>query len=83
MLLDQTVFQRHHLGVMNQETPDSLIAYDEIVQEALRAVVGRVLGEIVNQGSELPGNHHFTLHLKQAQLEWTYLHICENGFLMK
>ena len=49
---------------MNQETPDSLSAYDEIVQEALRAVVGRVLGEIVNQGSELPGNHHFYITFK-------------------
>ena len=29
---------------MSDETPDSLIPYDEIVQEALRAVVGRVLG---------------------------------------
>ena len=32
---------------MSDETPDSLIPYDAIVQEALRAVVGRVLGEIV------------------------------------
>ena len=29
---------------MTDQTPDSLISYDEIVQEALRAVVGRVLG---------------------------------------
>ncbi len=44
---------------MNETPPDSLIPYDEIVQEALRAVVGRVLGQIVASGSELPGNHHF------------------------
>lgn len=44
---------------MNSETPDSLIPYDEIVQEALRAVVGRVLGQIEDSGSGLPGNHHF------------------------
>ena len=44
---------------MNSETPDSLIPYDEIVQEALRAVVGRVLGEIEDTGGGLPGNHHF------------------------
>ena len=31
---------------MSETTPDSLIPYDEIVQEALRAVVGRVLGEV-------------------------------------
>ncbi len=44
---------------MTDETPDSLIPYDEIVQEALRAVVGRVLGEIQVTGGTLPGNHHF------------------------
>ncbi len=44
---------------MNSETPDSLIPYDEIVQEALRAVVGRVLGSVVSGGSTLPGAHHF------------------------
>ena len=31
---------------MSDDLPDSLIPYDEIVQEALRAVVGRVLGQI-------------------------------------
>ncbi len=31
---------------MSDDTPDSLIPYDSIVQEALRAVVGRVLGEV-------------------------------------
>jgi hypothetical protein len=49
---------------MSEETPDSLIPYDEIVQEALRAVVGRVLGEIQSGGSELPGNHHFYITFK-------------------
>ena len=49
---------------MSDEAPDSLIPYDEIVQEALRAVVGRVLGEIVAGGSELPGNHHFYITFK-------------------
>ncbi|MGD9663992.1 MAG: SspB family protein [Novosphingobium sp.] len=44
---------------MDSDTPDSLIPYDEIVQEALRAVVGRVLGEIEQSGGVLPGNHHF------------------------
>ena len=51
-------------GVMTEDTPDSLIPYDEIVQEALRAVVGRVLGEIVQGGSELPGTHHFYITFK-------------------
>ena len=51
---------------MTEDTPDSLIPYDEIVQEALRAVVGRVLGEIVAGGSELPGNHHFYITFKTA-----------------
>ena len=37
--------------------PDSLIPYDEIVQEALRAVVGRVLGSVAENGG-LPGDHH-------------------------
>ncbi|MDN3646321.1 ClpXP protease specificity-enhancing factor SspB [Pontixanthobacter aestiaquae] len=49
---------------MTDETPDSLIPYDDIVQEALRAVVGRVLGQIVDNGSELPGNHHFYITFK-------------------
>ncbi len=43
---------------MSEETPESLIPYDEIVQEALRAVVGRVLGQIELTGA-LPGAHHF------------------------
>ena len=46
------------------EAPDSLIPYDEIVQEALRAVVGRVLGQVVAEGSVLPGNHHFYITFK-------------------
>ncbi len=41
------------------ETPDSLIPYDEIVQEALRTVVGRVLGQVEASGGMLPGQHHF------------------------
>ena len=49
---------------MTEDTPDSLIPYDEIVQEALRAVVGRVLGEIQQSGSELPGSHHFYITFK-------------------
>ena len=43
---------------MTDETPESLIPYDEIVQDALRAVVGRVLGEVERSGG-LPGDHHF------------------------
>jgi hypothetical protein len=43
--------------------PDSLIPYDEIVQEALRAVVGRVLGEVEEAGG-LPGEHHFYITFK-------------------
>ena len=50
---------------MTDETPDSLIPYDEIVQEALRAVVGRVLGSVERTGS-LPGNHHFYITFKTA-----------------
>jgi len=43
---------------MSDEIPESQIPYDEIVQEALRDVVGRVLGEIEQAGA-LPGDHHF------------------------
>jgi len=50
--------------VMSDDAPDSLIPYDEIVQEALRAVVGRVLGEIERSGGELPGAHHFYITFK-------------------
>ena len=48
---------------MTDETPESLIPYDEIVQDALRAVVGRVLGEIEQSGT-LPGEHHFYITFK-------------------
>ena len=48
---------------MSDETPESLIPYDEIVQDALRAVVGRVLGEIEETGA-LPGEHHFYITFK-------------------
>jgi len=43
--------------------PDSLIPYDEIVQEALRAVVGRVLGTVAATQA-LPGGHHFYITFK-------------------
>ncbi len=49
---------------MNDTTPDSLIPYDEIVQEALRAVVGRVLGQVEATNGVLPGNHHFYITFK-------------------
>ena len=48
---------------MSDTAPDSLIPYDEIVQEALRAVVGRVLGEVEATGT-LPGEHHFYITFK-------------------
>jgi hypothetical protein len=48
---------------MTENAPDSLIPYDEIVQEALRAVVGRVLGEVESTG-RLPGEHHFYITFK-------------------
>lgn len=44
---------------MTDETPpDSLIAYDDIVQDALRGVVYGVLKKVEAEGG-LPGNHHF------------------------
>jgi uncharacterized protein len=49
---------------MSESAPDSLIPYDEIVQEALRAVVGRVLGQVVAGGGTLPGEHHFYITFK-------------------
>ena len=48
---------------MSDETPESLIPYDEIVQEALRDVVGRVLREVEASGG-LPGEHHFYITFK-------------------
>ncbi len=48
---------------MSDETPESLIPYDEIVQEALREVVGRVLHEVEKSGG-LPGGHHFYITFK-------------------
>jgi hypothetical protein len=43
---------------VNDTTPDSLIPYDDIVQDALRGVVSRVLRRIQAEGG-LPGSHHF------------------------
>lgn len=48
---------------MTAETPDSLIAYDDIVQDALRGVVHGVLKKIESDGG-LPGNHHFYIAFK-------------------
>ncbi len=48
---------------MTDGLPDSLIPYDEIVQEALRAVVGRVLTTVAESGG-LPGEHHFYITFK-------------------
>ncbi|MCG2841158.1 ClpXP protease specificity-enhancing factor SspB [Sandaracinobacter sp. RS1-74] len=42
----------------SHEPPDSLIPYDEIVQDCLRGVVRRVLGDVAASGG-LPGGHHF------------------------
>ena len=53
---------------MSDDTPDSLIPYDEIVQEALRAVVGRVLGQVERSGGHLPGPHHFYITFKTGAL---------------
>jgi len=47
---------------MDSETPDSLIPYDEIINDALRAVVGHVLSEVAVSG--LPGKHHFYIAFK-------------------
>lgn len=48
---------------MTDEPSESLIPYDEIVQEALRDVVGRVLSEVERAGG-LPGGHHFYITFK-------------------
>ncbi|URW74798.1 ClpXP protease specificity-enhancing factor SspB [Sphingomonas donggukensis] len=48
---------------MTATVADSLIPYDEIVQEALRAVVGRVLNSIAGTQA-LPGEHHFYITFK-------------------
>ncbi|PZQ23554.1 MAG: hypothetical protein DI569_03640 [Sphingopyxis macrogoltabida] len=48
---------------MSDDVRDSLIPYDEIVQDALRAVVGRVLSQVEGTDS-LPGDHHFYITFK-------------------
>jgi hypothetical protein len=48
---------------MTEATAESLIPYDEIVQEALRAVVRRVLTNVEELGY-LPGQHHFYIAFK-------------------
>lgn len=57
------VRRANHVTAMTETAPDSLIPYDEIVQEALRAVVARVLGQ-VSQTGMLPGEHHFYITFK-------------------
>jgi len=64
--LDRAAPRRHLMRAMDDTSPDSLIPYDEIVQEALRAVVGRVLGQVEGSGGNLPGNHHFYITFKTA-----------------
>jgi hypothetical protein len=39
------------------DAPEDLIRYDILVEDALRGVIRKVLGEIAKTG--LPGNHHF------------------------
>lgn len=48
---------------MSDTAPDSLIPYDEIVQDALRRVVGAVL-EGIASNEDLPGGHHFYITFK-------------------
>src|SRR3546814_12378570 len=54
---------------MTDGLPDSLTPYDEIVQEALRAVVGRVLGSVAENGGAAPGEHHFYITFKTRSEE--------------
>jgi uncharacterized protein len=62
-LLDRQAGLATTLEAMSDDAPESLIPYDEIVQEALRDVVGRVLGEVERTGA-LPGGHHFYITFK-------------------
>ena len=51
---------------MSDDTPpDSLIPYDEHVQDALRGVVYNVLIDVAAAGA-LPGGHHFYIAFKTA-----------------
>lgn len=47
------------------DPPDSLIPYDEIVQDSLRGVVRRVLADVAAAGG-LPGAHHFFIAFRTA-----------------
>ena len=49
---------------MEIEVPDSIIPYSDIVQDSLRAVVGRVLASVGPDGDSLPGDHHFYITFK-------------------
>ena len=40
-------------------TPESLLPYDQWMEDALRAVVARALSHVVAEGAVLPGEHHF------------------------
>jgi len=57
MRLDPPARWRHLGAVSTEPVSDSLIPYDEIVQDALRQVVRRVLERVAADG--LPGAHHF------------------------
>lgn len=52
----------------NQGPPDSLIPYDEIVQDCLRGVVKRVLTDVAVSGG-LPGAHHFFIAFRTQHPE--------------
>jgi hypothetical protein len=75
-LAAKSVHQTH----MSEEHPDSLIPYDDVVQEALRAVVGRVLGDVAAHG--LPGDHHFYITFKTHPVSPSR-RTCMNAFLTK
>ena len=47
------------------ELSDSLIPYDEIVQDSLRMVVRRVLADVAASGG-LPGAHHFFIAFRTS-----------------
>jgi uncharacterized protein len=49
--------------LMTDTAPDSLIPYDHIVQDALRAVVAHAL-EGIRSNLDLPGAHHFYITFK-------------------
>jgi hypothetical protein len=50
--------------------PDSLLPYDQWMEEAMRGVVAQALSHVALEG--LPGRHHFYITFRPTTQVWSY-----------